>query len=74
MNENRLKIYGVRERNLFDFFTETTDHKIPDDATLVRTWQEQSQRAFYFMVRSDEFDPVKEGNEPPYIQLFPNKP
>lgn len=71
MSDKRVQIVEIRAENINDFFRGnfTVIEGLPDDADLVRTWEEPARRTFCFMFESEEFPTVEEGAEPPRVDL-----
>jgi len=67
MTEKRVKIVEVMDENIGKLFRGgiSVISGLPDDAELIRTWEEPHRRVFCFMFESEEFPPVEEGEEPP---------
>jgi len=71
MKEKRVQIVEVHEENIGDFFRGnfTVIEGLPDDAELIRTWQDHPRQTFCFMFKSDEFPVVEEGEKAPVADI-----
>jgi len=67
----RVQIVEVRHESITPLFTGdmAVVEGLPDDAELMRTWEEPARQTFCFMFESEEFPAVEEGAEPPKNEI-----
>lgn len=67
----RVQIVEIFGEDVEDFFAGdlTVIEGLPDDISLVRTWDEPARQCFCFMFESEEFPVVEEGAEPPRAEV-----
>lgn len=75
MSEKRVQIVEVFGPDIEEFFKGdfTVIEGLPDDISLVRTWNEPHRQCFCFMFESEEFPVVEEGAEPPKAEIVTAK-
>lgn len=71
MASKRVQIVEINEESINEFFRGdfAVIEGLPDDATLVRTWDEPARQTFCFMFESEEFPVVEEGAEAPVVDI-----
>lgn len=71
MTTKRVQIVEVRSENINDLFRGdiAVVEGLPDDATLVKTWDEPARQTYCFMFESEEFPTVEQGAEPPIADI-----
>lgn len=71
MSERRVQIVEIDSESIDDFFRGnlTVIEGLPDDATLVRTWDEPAKQVYCFMFESEEFPTVGEGEAAPTTEI-----
>jgi hypothetical protein len=69
--EKRLRRVPIRSKNISNFLAGNMAviEGLPDDVEVVRTYEDPAAQSYYFVVRSDEFPPVEEGEEIPETEL-----
>lgn len=67
----RVQIVEIQGDQIEKYFTGemTVIEGLPDDASLVKTWDEPARQTYCFMFESDEFNEVEQGAEAPRAEL-----
>lgn len=69
MAEKRLKRFPVYEEYLDGLFQGTTSvlAGLPDDVTVTDSYYDEARQVFFFILQSDDFDEVPEGEVIPIV-------
>lgn len=71
MSERRVQVVEVYGENINELFRGdlTVIEGLPDDAELVRTWDEPARDVYCFMFESDQFPKVEQGKSAPTANI-----
>jgi len=71
MGEKRVKIVEIAGERIEEYFAGnmTVIEGLPDDITLVRTWEEPARNTFCFMFESEQFPVIEEGENVPKEEI-----
>jgi hypothetical protein len=71
MTEKRVQIVEVTDENIGQLFrgNMAVIEGLPEDAELVRTWDEPARQTYCFMFESEEFPTVEQGEKTPEADI-----